>query len=259
MDVMDYLAGQRFHPDWTRLGGAMADLPDEETFIKLVKRVIHELLPPAIDDLEGLLNKNRIFRDRTEGIGAVTHDEAIAWSLSGPVARASGVKRDVRKDEPYLCFADNWDKQGAEKVDFKVPVATTGDVFGRYLVRLEEIRQSIHIIEQLIDDIPGGPMNTWADGKVSKPSKGEVYGSIEGLIEHFELVMTNRKWTSPIKRDPTAASRAPTASTASTWSPTAGPSPGGPSTGRAASSTSRLSGRCSRGTCSPTRWRSWVR
>ncbi|BAM03822.1 NADH-quinone oxidoreductase subunit D [Phycisphaera mikurensis] len=198
MDVMDYLAGQRFHPDWTRLGGAMADLPDEATFIKLVKRVIHELLPPAIDDLEGLLNKNRIFRDRTEGIGAVTHDEAIAWSLSGPVARASGVKRDVRKDEPYLCFADNWDGQGAEPVTFKVPLATTGDVFGRYLVRLEEIRQSIHIIEQLIDRIPGGPMNTWADGKMAKPSKSEVYGSIEGLIEHFELVMTNRKWKAPI-------------------------------------------------------------
>ncbi len=197
-DIMDYISGQRFHPDYTRLGGAMQDLPDDAMFVKLIKQFIHEQLPPAIDDLTGLLNKNRIFRDRTEGIGHVTHDEAIAWSLTGPVARASGVKRDVRKDEPYLCFADNWDGQGSDAVDFKVAVATSGDVLGRYLVRLEEIKQSVHIIEQLIDDIPGGPMNTWADAKVAKPSKAEVYGSIEGLIEHFQLVMTNRKWKAPI-------------------------------------------------------------
>ncbi|MEM1099188.1 MAG: NADH-quinone oxidoreductase subunit D, partial [Planctomycetota bacterium] len=164
----------------------------------MVKKFIHNDLPKAMDDLTGMLNKNKIFRDRTEGIGAVTAEEAIAWSLSGPVARASGVKRDVRKDDPYLCFADNWDGEGSSAVDFKVPVATTGDVLGRYLVRVEEINQSIKIIEQLIDDIPGGPMNTGADGKIAKPSKAEVYGSIEGLIEHFELVMTNRKWKAPI-------------------------------------------------------------
>ncbi|MEM8783269.1 MAG: NADH-quinone oxidoreductase subunit D [Planctomycetota bacterium] len=198
LDIMDYVSGQRFHPDYTRMGGTMMDLPDEATFVRMVKKFIHEDLPKAMDDLTGMLNKNKIFRDRTEGIGAVTHDEAIAWSLSGPVARASGVKRDVRKDDPYLCFADNWDSQGSEAVKFSVPVATTGDVLGRYLVRVEEINQSVKIIEQLIDDLPGGPMNTGADGKIAKPSKAEVYGSIEGLIEHFELVMTNRKWKAPI-------------------------------------------------------------
>jgi NADH-quinone oxidoreductase subunit D len=197
-DIMDFVSGQRYHPDWTRVGGAMQELPDQPTFIRMVKTFIDEQLPPAIDDLEGLLNKNRIFRDRTEGIGALTQEEAFAWSLTGPVARASGVKRDVRKDNPYLCFADNWDGQGASPVDFKVPVTTTGDVLGRFLVRLEEMKQSSHIIRQLIDDIPGGPLNTWADAKMAKPSKAEVYGSIEGLIEHFQLVMTNRKWTAPI-------------------------------------------------------------
>jgi len=197
-DIMDYVSGQRFHPDYTRLGGAMQELPDETMFIKLVKQFIHEQLPPAIDDIEGLLNNNRIFRDRTEGIGHVTKEEAVAWALTGPVARASGVKRDVRKDEPYLCFAENWDGQGAAPLEFKVAVATTGDVFARYLVRLEEMKQSVKIIEQLIDDIPGGPMNTFADGKATKPTKDQVYGSIEGLIQHFEIIMSNRGWEAPV-------------------------------------------------------------
>lgn len=197
-DIIDYISGQRFHPDYTRVGGTMQDLPDDDVFVKMVATFIREQLPPAIDDLEGLLNKNRIFRDRTQGIGIVTQEEAINWSLSGPLARASNVKRDVRKDTPYLCFADNWDGQGSSPVDFKVPLATSGDVLGRFLVRVEEIKQSAHIIEQLIDNIPGGPMNTVADGKAVKPGKDRVYGSIEGLIQHFELVMTNRGWEAPI-------------------------------------------------------------
>lgn len=197
-DIIDYISGQRFHPDYTRVGGTMQDLPDDEVFVKMVSTFIREQLPPAIDDLEGLLNKNRIFRDRTQGIGIVTQEEAINWSLSGPLARASNVKRDVRKDTPYLCFADNWDGQGSSPIDFKIPLATSGDVLGRFLVRVEEIKQSAHIIEQLIDNIPGGPMNTVADGKAVKPGKDRVYGSIEGLIQHFELVMTNRGWEAPI-------------------------------------------------------------
>ncbi|MFP4144003.1 MAG: NADH-quinone oxidoreductase subunit D [Phycisphaeraceae bacterium] len=197
-DIMDYISGQRFHPDYTRVGGTMQELPDEETFKTLVKNFIRGPLPGAIADLEGLLNRNRIFRNRTEGIGVISREEAIAWSLSGPVARASGVKRDVRKDEPYLCYADNWDGQGAEAVQFKVPIATTGDVYGRFLVRLEEVKQAVSIIEQLIDDIPEGPMNIYPDAKAGKPDKSLVYGSIEGLIQHFELIMTNRGWEAPV-------------------------------------------------------------
>jgi NADH-quinone oxidoreductase subunit D len=197
-DILDYISGQRFHPDWTRVGGAMSDLPDEAVFRSMVKRFIHEALPPALADIEGLCNNNRIFRDRTEGVGVIARDEALAWSLTGPVARASGVRRDVRKDQPYLCYADNWDGQGAPAVQFKVPVATTGDVFARYLVRLEEVRQSVGIIEQLIDRIPQGPMNLHDEGKLTKPDKASVYGSIEGLIQHFELVMTNRGWEAPV-------------------------------------------------------------
>lgn len=197
-DLCDFISGQRFHPDWTRVGGLMQDLPNEETFKTMVKNLIHKEVPQAVVDLETLLNRNRIFMDRTRNIGVINKDDAIAWGLSGPMARASGVRRDVRKDEPYLCYADNWDTQGAEAVKFQVPIATEGDAYMRYLVRVEEIKQSVKIIEQLIDRIPAGPVDTFADGKVAKPPKADVYGSIEGLIQHFELIMTNRGWKAPI-------------------------------------------------------------
>ncbi|MFZ4574501.1 MAG: NADH-quinone oxidoreductase subunit D [Phycisphaerales bacterium] len=197
-DIVDFISGQRFHPDWTRVGGLMQDLPDEEMFKKIVKTLIREKVPRAVADLEGLLNRNRIFMDRTQGIGVITKQDAIDWSLTGPMARASGVVRDLRKDDPYLCYADNWDGQGAPAVKFKVPVAQEGDAYTRYRVRCEEIRQSIAIIEQLIDNIPGGSVDAFADSKVVKPRKKDVYGSIEGLIQHFELIMTNRGFTPPV-------------------------------------------------------------
>lgn len=197
-DLCDYISGQRFHPDWTRVGGLMQDLPDEEVFVRMVKDFIRNDLPAAIRDIEKLLKRNRIFIDRTRGVGVMTRDEAIAWSITGPLARASGVRRDLRKDEPYLCYADNWDGQGAEAVKFSVPIADDGDVYTRFLVRIEEIRQAVIIIEQLIDKIPGGPVSVFADGKVAVPDKADVYGSIEGLIQHFELIMSNRGWTPPV-------------------------------------------------------------
>ncbi|HLO41758.1 MAG TPA: NADH-quinone oxidoreductase subunit D [Phycisphaerales bacterium] len=197
-DIVDYISGQRFHPDWTRVGGLMQDLPDEETFKRMVKNFIRDDLPQAVKELEGLLNRNRIFVDRTQGIGTISREDAISWSLSGPCARASGVKRDLRKDMPYLCYQNNWDGQGAEAVKFNVIVADGGDALCRYLVRVEEIKQSVRIIEQLIDNIPAGPVDTFADSKVVKPNKKDVYGSIEGLIQHFELIMTNRGWKAPI-------------------------------------------------------------
>ena len=196
-DIVEYMSGQRFHTSWTRVGGLNMDLPDEEVFKRMVKDFINNAMPPAAEDVEKLLNKNRIFVERTKGIGTLTREEAIAWSLSGPMARASGVKRDIRKDEPYLCFKDNWDGQGAPAVDFKVPVMTTGDVYARYLIRLEELNQSLNIIRQLIDNIPPGPVNVSPEGKDVLPPKDQVYSSIEGLIHHFELVMTNRGFEAP--------------------------------------------------------------
>ena len=196
-DIVEYMSGQRFHTSWTRVGGLNMDLPDEDVFKRMVKDFVDNKMPKAADDVERLLNKNRIFVDRTQGVGKLTKEEAIAWSLSGPLARASGVRRDIRKDEPYLCFKDNWDGQGAPAVDFKVPVMTTGDVYARYLVRLAELRQSLSIIRQLIDNIPPGPVNVSPEGKETLPPKDQVYSSIEGLIQHFELTMTNRGFAAP--------------------------------------------------------------
>jgi NADH-quinone oxidoreductase subunit D len=196
-DIVEFMSGQRFHTSWTRVGGLNMDLPDEATFKRMVKKFVDEQMPRAMEDVEKLLNKNRIFVDRTKGIGSITKEEAIAWSLTGPMARSAGVARDIRKDEPYLCFQDNWDGQGAKAVDFKVPIMNTGDVYARYLVRLEEMKQSLHIIRQLIDDIPGGPVNVSPEGKDVLPPKEQVYSSIEGLIQHFELIMTNRGFTAP--------------------------------------------------------------
>jgi NADH-quinone oxidoreductase subunit D len=196
-DIVEYMSGSRFHTSWTRVGGLNMDLPDEATFVRMVKKFVNDDMPPAMADVEALLNKNRIFVDRTQGIGIISRDDAVAWSLSGPMARASGVRRDIRKDEPYLCFADNWDGQGAPAVDFKVPVMTTGDAYARYLVRLEELKQSLSIIRQLIDHIPSGPVNVSPEGKEVLPPKDQVYSSIEGLIQHFELIMTNRGFVAP--------------------------------------------------------------
>ncbi len=197
-DILDYISGQRFHPDWTRVGGAMREIPDDDIFKKMVRNFIDKRLPKAIKDIETLLNRNRIFIDRTQNVGVVTHDEAIAWSLTGPLARASGVKRDIRKDEPYLCFKDNWDGRGAEAVTFSVPIANDGDVLSRYLVRLEELKQSANIIDQLIDNLPEGSLDTHPEGKARVPAKGDVYGSIEATIQQFELFMTNRGWDTPV-------------------------------------------------------------
>ncbi len=197
-DICDYVSGQRFHPDWTRVGGLMKDLPDEEVFKRMVKDFIFNDCPRTLDDLDRLVFRNRIFLDRLQGIGAISKEDAIRWSLSGPMARSAGVRRDVRKDFPYLCYKDNWDGQGAPAVKFKVPIAEEGDAFARYQVRLEEIRQSLSIVEQLIDNIPGGPVDIYADGKAVKPPKKDVYGSIEGLIQHFEIIMSNRGWKAPV-------------------------------------------------------------
>ncbi|MDZ4755251.1 MAG: NADH-quinone oxidoreductase subunit D [Phycisphaerae bacterium] len=197
-DIVEYISGQRFHPDWTRVGGAWRDIPDDEVFVRMVKHFIDVRLTKAITDLETLLNRNRIFIDRVAGVGAISKDDAIAWSLTGPVARASGVRRDLRKDEPYLCYADNWDGQGAEAVKFSVAVANDGDSLCRYLVRMEEMKQSKKIIEQLIDRIPKGPMNSDVNAKVTTPEKGDVYASIEATIQLFELRMHNRGFDAPI-------------------------------------------------------------
>ena len=138
--------------------------------------------------MERLLNRNRIFVDRTKGVGVLTKEEAINRSCSGPVARASGVPRDLRKDEPYLAYGD---------FDFQVCCATAGDCFARYLVRMDEMRESLKIVEQAVENLPAGRSTSGStNGRHCRP-RTQVYQSIEGTITHFELVMSNRGFEVP--------------------------------------------------------------
>ena len=184
-DICEALCGARFTNSYTRVGGLMHDASPKA--IEMIRDFVRGL-PQALDDMDRLLLKNRIFHDRTKGIGVLTRDEAINRSCSGPVARASGVTRDLRKDEPYLAYAD---------FDFNVICATAGDCFARYLVRMGEMRESLKIISQAVENLPGGPVNIGQRDRTVLPDKGVVFSTIEGLISHFELVMTNRGFTAP--------------------------------------------------------------
>ncbi|MFQ5462030.1 MAG: NADH-quinone oxidoreductase subunit D [Phycisphaerae bacterium] len=194
-DLFEEICGARFTTSYTRVGGLMSDMPDGWP---AHVRAFMKRLPKVLDDVEALLTRNRIFIERTKGIGFLSREDAIDWSWTGPLARASGVRRDLRKDEPYLCYADNWDGAGSSAVQFKVPVAAGGDVLSRYLVRLEEMRQSLVILDQLVDNVPVGGVNVLPGDKKTLPGKDEVYFSIEGLIHHFEQIMTNRGHEPPV-------------------------------------------------------------
>jgi NADH-quinone oxidoreductase subunit D len=185
-DISEFASGQRFHPSYTRLGGLMRDVDDD--WIDKVRAFVRDF-PKAWTDVTRLLNRNRIFIERTKDVGVLTKEDAIDLSCTGPLARASGVVRDLRKDEPYLAYKD---------FDFKVVCATAGDCLARYLVRMEEMLESLKIIHQAIENLPSGPINVDVDNKVMLPDQMSVYRSIEGLIQHFELIMTNRRWQSPV-------------------------------------------------------------
>ncbi len=187
-DICETASGQRFHPSYTRVGGLQQDVSEE--WIAKVRAFVKEF-PRAWSDVVRLLNRNRIFIERTQGIGVLSKEEAINQSATGPIARASGVVRDLRKDEPYLAY-------GELSSAFQVVCAKEGDCLARYLVRMDEMLQSVKIIEAAIENLPSGPVNVDAESKVILPNQLSVYRSIEGLIHHFELIMTNRQWKSPV-------------------------------------------------------------
>ena len=184
-DIFEALCGARFTNSYTRVGGLMHDATDKT--IGMIRDFLKQF-PRTLDDMDRLLLKNRIFRDRTRGIGLLTHEEAINRSATGPIARASGVTRDVRKDEPYLCYED---------FDFRMCCATEGDCFARYLVRMAEMRESLSILHQAVENLPSGPVNVDIGARTTIPDKGAVFTTIEGLISHFELMMSNRGFTVP--------------------------------------------------------------
>lgn len=184
-DIFEALCGARLTNSYTRVGGVLHDASPKA--IELIRDFLPRL-PSALADMEKLLNRNRVFVDRMQGIGVLSREEAINRGASGVIARASGVTRDLRKDEPYLAYGD---------FDFDVCCAREGDCFARFLVRMDEIRQSARIIEQAVDNLPPGPVNVDVGGRAVLPPKDEVYSTIEGLITHFELSMNNRGMESP--------------------------------------------------------------
>ncbi len=186
-DILESLCGARFTNSYTRVGGVSHDITP--LTIEKIRDFIKGF-PPIFRDMEKLLNRNRIFIDRLQGVGVLTREEAINRGATGPVGRASGVTRDLRKDEPYLAYED---------FDFQVCCSQAGDSYARYLVRMEEMRESLKIIEQAVENIPAGPVNVSEDQRVHLPDKREVYQTIEGTIEHFELIMANRGLKVPVE------------------------------------------------------------
>ena len=175
-DIFSRMSGARLTTSYTRVGGVSRDLDDET--IRLIRQFL-DTFPAAIDELENLLTRNRIFYDRTRGVGEFSLEESIQYGYTGPCLRAAGLEWDLRKKMPYL---------GYDQYEFDVPVGTRGDVYDRYLVRVEEMRQSLRILEQAMANIPEGPIIV-DDHRVALPPKEEVYNTIEGLISHMKLVM----------------------------------------------------------------------
>jgi NADH-quinone oxidoreductase subunit C/D len=170
-------SGARLLPSYLRIGGIAVDVPT--TFMDHAQRVVN-MLPPFIDEVEALIMRNRIFRDRVDGVGVISREDAINFGFTGPCLRATGVAYDVRKSNPYL---------GYETYDWDVPVAEGGDTYARFLVRFEEMRQSLRILQQAIDrGLPPGPVMV-DNPYVALPPKEKVYNEMESLIYHFKLIM----------------------------------------------------------------------
>jgi len=174
MVFYERVSGARLHAAYFRPGGVHRDLP--AGLLEDISKFCDEF-PKIIDDVESLLTENRIFRQRTVDVGIVNRDDALDWGFSGPMLRGSGVPWDLRKSQPYDVYG---------RMDFDIPVGKTGDCFDRYLVRVEEMRQSLRIIRQCIDEMPGGPVRT-QDNKIAPPHRGEMKQSMEALIHHFKL------------------------------------------------------------------------
>ncbi|WCJ60735.1 NADH dehydrogenase (quinone) subunit D [Fontisphaera persica] len=181
-NLCEWLTGARFTTSYTRIGGLSRDLPPG--WVEQCRKFCDEVLV-EIDEVDQLLTRNRIWVERTRDIGIISREDAISYALSGPNLRGSGIEHDLRKAHPYLCYGE---------LEFDVPVGSVGDCYDRYLVRMEEMRQSVRIIRQCLDRLPGGPDNPSGepinvpDGKIVLPPKHKVLTSMEELIHQFMLV-----------------------------------------------------------------------
>lgn len=176
-DILERETGARMTHSFGRIGGMAA--PPTATFKDDVRQVIPEVFK-VVKEAETMLLRNRIFLDRMQGVGVLTKEQALSYGCTGPVARSTGLPYDVRKDHPYLVY---------DRFDFDVPIGEDGDNWDRFMVRLEEIRQSVRIIEQAVEQMPDdGPVNV-RDPRIVYPDKQAVYTTIEATIAHFKLVM----------------------------------------------------------------------
>ena len=175
-NLLEGWIGARLTTSATRVGGMAADIPNG--WLDGLRNFIRTF-PKTIDEVDKMLTRNGIWVGRTVGIGVMTAEEAVNYGLTGPMARASGVAYDLRKDFPYLDY---------ETYDFDVPVGQNGDVYDRYLVRMEELRQSVRILEQAVERLPDGPVNV-DDPRVILPPKSQATSGMESMIHHFKLVM----------------------------------------------------------------------
>lgn len=171
-NLAESLTGARFTTSYTRVGGVSRDLPDG--WVGQLSKFLDEV-STAIEEVDKLLTKNKIFIDRSRGVGVISKSMAVDYGLSGPNLRGSGIEYDLRKNKPYLIYND---------LDFDIPVGSVGDCYDRYLVRMEEMRQSVRLIKQCIQSLPGGPVNI-QDGKITLPPKDKVLSSMEELIHQF--------------------------------------------------------------------------
>ena len=178
LDLFELVAGYRMHTRYFQTGGLAEDIPPG--FFPEARKFV-ESMPGAVDDYEALLNRNEIWLERTQGLGLLSASDAIALGQSGPILRASGVDWDLRRDEPYLAY---------DQVAFRVPVETTGDVYGRYRVHMAELRESTRISAQCLDRLEGMTGMPWIadDRKVVLPPREELHTSMESLIHHFKIV-----------------------------------------------------------------------
>ncbi|MGA2476796.1 MAG: NADH-quinone oxidoreductase subunit D, partial [Terriglobia bacterium] len=175
LHIFEMVSGQRMMTSYFRVGGLALEPP--LGWLKRVEKFV-KAFPDHLKEYENLLTKNPIWLRRTVGIGKLTADEAIAWGLSGPPLRGSGVDWDIRKNQPYSSY---------DKFDFKVPTRPEGDVYARYLVRLEEMRQSLRIVQQAMEGLPEGPVKANAP-HIVLPDRESMKTSIEALIYHFKIV-----------------------------------------------------------------------
>ncbi len=174
-DFTEKICGARLTTSYTRIGGVMRDLSPD--FSEGIRKVLKDL-DRAIGDVTRLLERNKIFMDRTQGVGVISKEDAISWGFTGPCLRATGVPYDLRRAEPYYHY---------DEFDFEIPVGTAGDTYDRLILRIEEMRQSSKIVIQALDRLPEGPVMV-DDPRISLPPKDKVYGSIEGLMNHFMLL-----------------------------------------------------------------------